>query len=191
MSAIDSTAPEPTLVLFARGVIAILSAWPVMRLAVEESWGGPDSAAKRRWLAGAVVDEFQSPSDGQMPDAPYIEEMLLQVMQDEFEVDLDDDSGADVAKQITQLWSSGDVQKSTVEALEAAEQKAKSKRIVAQRAPGEDDDSSDEDDDADGDDAMDNDEAPQLVASTSTQREEPEVDDDGFTVVKKSNRTAR
>ncbi|EJD35946.1 hypothetical protein AURDEDRAFT_92875 [Auricularia subglabra TFB-10046 SS5] len=189
-----SDAPPPAAtVLFARGVIAILNAWPVLRLAVEQAWGGAESAAKRRWLAGEIVDAFESASAAHSPDAPYVEEMLLQVLQDEFEVVVDDDSSADVAKQIVQLWAGGDVQQSAVDALEAAEQRARGKRVVAQQGVGNSDDEWDDTDDESGDeDGDDQDEAPQLVdRSTERQREEPEVDDEGFTVVKRGNRSAR
>ena len=186
----ESDAPTPSIVLFARGVIAILNTWPVLRLAVEEGWGGPESAQKRRWLAGAVVDEFQTPSGGQIPDAPYVEEMLLQVMQDEFEIDLDDDSGAEISQQIVRLWANGDVQREAVEALEVAEQRGKGRKIVAQRAPNDDDSDSESGED-DEDEEVDDEEAPQLVASSSRHREEPEVDEEGFTMVKKGGRGAR
>ncbi len=91
MSSTSTTAPD--LILFARGVIATLELWPALRLAVDESWGGPDSREKRRWLAGEVVDMFEqsipSPSRKnskiETPDAVYVEEMLLQVMSDEYE----------------------------------------------------------------------------------------------------------
>ncbi|KZV87863.1 hypothetical protein EXIGLDRAFT_723278 [Exidia glandulosa HHB12029] len=187
-------APAPAIVLFARGVIAILNTWPVLRLAVEQAWGGPESSEKRRWLAGTVVDAFESTSAANAPDAIYVEEMLLQVLQDEFEVNVDDDSGADVAKQIVQLWASGNVQEAAVDALEATERRARGKKIVAQQAAGASDEEWDDTDDESGDeddDGMDQDAAPQLVDRSAARHEEPEVDEEGFTVVKKGNRSAR
>lgn len=188
-------APASTLVLFARGVISILNTWPVLRLAVEQSWGGPESREKRRWLAGALVDAFESAAAASAPDVPYVEEMLLQVLQDEFEVNLEDDSAADVAKQIVQLWAGGDVQQAAVDAVEATERRARGKKIVAEQAPGHSDDEWDDTDEEsgdDGDEAADQDGVPKLVdGSAARQREEPEVDEEGFTVVKRGARTAR
>lgn len=196
MTELSSSAPAPTLVIFARGVIAILNTWAVLRLAVEQSWGGPDSTEKQRWLAGAVVDAFESAATANTPDVPYVEEMLLQVMQDEFEVNVEDDSAADVARQIVQLWATaGDAQQAAVEALEVRERRARSKKVVAEHAPGASDEEWDEtDDDESGadDDVVDQDGVPQLIdRSTARQHEEPEVDEEGFTVVKKGNRSAR
>ena len=97
---------SPELVSFARGTIATLSLWTTLRLAVEEGWGGPESPQKRTWLASAIVDAFEEAfnKNEPVPDTIYVEEMLLQVLSDEFDVVLEDGTAEPVAAGIVQLW---------------------------------------------------------------------------------------
>ncbi|KAI6136044.1 hypothetical protein F5141DRAFT_1071845, partial [Pisolithus sp. B1] len=53
--------------------------YTALRIADYNSWGGPESTEKQRWLAG-IIDRY--------PLVPYIDEMLLQIMTDEFELSL-------------------------------------------------------------------------------------------------------
>ncbi|KAF5374220.1 hypothetical protein D9758_004665 [Tetrapyrgos nigripes] len=92
---------KSSLILFARGVIARLAIWPVFRVAVQENWGGAGAAEKRTWLAGIIVDTFEQRSS---PDGRYVEEMLLQVMQDEYDTNIEDGSAELVAVDIVKLW---------------------------------------------------------------------------------------
>ena len=56
--------PSPSLVLFARGVIARLSIWSILTQAIAENWGGPHGLQKRTWLASIIVDAFEEhPAD--------------------------------------------------------------------------------------------------------------------------------
>ncbi|OLL25643.1 Pre-rRNA-processing protein TSR2 [Neolecta irregularis DAH-3] len=86
---------------FELGVALILYKWTVLRVAVENHWGGPDSGDKRDWLAGAVVDLFE---DGSQVCEEDVEARLLQVMQDEFNVDVDDDSACENARDIMIIY---------------------------------------------------------------------------------------
>lgn len=86
------------------GVAYILHSWPALTLAVSSQWGGPNSEEKRDWLCGAIADMFPSldetltnqpdptGEDNGEPDDFDVEETLAQVMQDEFEVTIEDDS---------------------------------------------------------------------------------------------------
>ncbi|KAI0726846.1 Pre-rRNA-processing protein TSR2-domain-containing protein [Fomitopsis betulina] len=186
MSASTSTtapsAPPLTSVLFARGVIARLTIWPALRVAVAENWGGSAGAEKRTWLASELVDAFER--ENPPPDVTYVEDMLLQVMEDEFETVLEDSSAEAVAKDIVTMWDAvqgGDSE--LVAKFEMHEEKTKGKKIQVEEAAGDEDDWSDESGSDDGDDG---DDAPMLVDSqqTKTHKQEPEVDEDGFTVVK-------
>ena len=67
---------------------------------MQNSWGGPESSEKRDWFAGAVSELLNYSPDA---DEEYLEEFLLQVMNDEFEVNIEDGSGAEVAKRIFDL----------------------------------------------------------------------------------------
>jgi len=139
---------SPTILLFARGVIAILDLWPALTIAVTEQWGGPDSLAKKTWLASIIIDEFEShatflpspnttasPSSSTAPrvdpttatkpplDHDDLAESLNQVMSDEFEANIEDGSIDAVSADIIRLWR--DILSATPEAIvEALERKA-------------------------------------------------------------------
>lgn len=49
---------HPNKVAFQEGVTYIFKSWTALRLAVEQDWGGVDSAEKRDWMINLVVDYF-------------------------------------------------------------------------------------------------------------------------------------
>ncbi|KAF5371488.1 hypothetical protein D9615_009645 [Tricholomella constricta] len=174
-------APSPSSVLFARGVIARLAVWPTLKIAVQEGWGGQGAAEKQTWMASVIVDAFEE--EGQKPDDQYIEEMLLQIMADEFDAVLEDESTESVALDIVHLWDETRAGKEDgVIKFEELAEKLKGKKVVAQQAPTNDEDEWEDEDVSDEDDGG---EAPQLMQPPqSPPRNEPEVDEDGFTLVK-------
>ncbi|KAJ4479935.1 Pre-rRNA-processing protein TSR2-domain-containing protein [Lentinula aciculospora] len=201
----SSSPPSPALVLFARGVMARLATWETLILAVQESWGGPGAKEKRTWMAGVLVDMFEqkqsklnsaSPStDDSYVEAEDIEDTLLQIMADEFEVHVEDGSAESLGKDIVRLWdaimrsstatpSAGEL---FVQEWETRAENTKGRKVQAhyQEVVEEDGDWEDEDgdeEDEDSDQPKDQDEAPQLI-NHNPGRREPEVDEDGFTVV--------
>ncbi|KAF9236411.1 Pre-rRNA-processing protein TSR2-domain-containing protein [Melanogaster broomeanus] len=203
-SSTPSAQPHSLTVLFARGIIARLALWPALRLAVHQSWGGPDSAEKQRWLAGVIVDQFEefitsSPSLSSSPSfADYIEELLLQVMSDEFDVSLEDDSASAVSRDIVTLFSAictGD--DTFVKELEAQADRIRGKapQYEVGAGSGSDWEDDDDDDDDDGESGIEDAEggegeevAPQLLDRSGGRKEEAEIDEDGFTIVKKKGR---
>lgn len=178
--------PSPLLILFARGVIARLATWSTLTIAVSSSWGGPSSSAKRTWLASEIVDAFEkSWQDGE--DEIWVEEMLLQVMEDEFNTGIEDDSAMEVAKDIVKLWqllsqpSHAQEGQKMIDELSDRADKLRGKKIDMQIQDetlheDEDGDWTDEDDD---DLNGSGDEVPQLVPH----KHEPVIDEDGFTLV--------
>ncbi|KAG7286129.1 hypothetical protein NEMBOFW57_008432 [Staphylotrichum longicolle] len=227
-----NTSPSPATCqsTFEQGVALALNLWPALTLAVQNNWGGPDSADKRDWFAGAVVELFpdvsqltpaqlqqrtsqpaqqqqqtqqqpqsQSQQNGtsaatEEPDQEDVEAVLLQVMLDEFEVNVDDDSAYEVAEQVVRLR--GDCVRGRFDEVEALRRRWESKRgnkVVFKKAEDQDDEETDWDTDEDGDEDDDDDvemgEAPALVAQQPRrEREEPEVDEDGFTKVTRKKR---
>ncbi|KAL0580801.1 rRNA accumulation-related protein [Marasmius crinis-equi] len=191
-SSTSSTTTIPaTTVLFTRGVIARLSTWPILRSAIQESWGGPNTLEKTKWLYGTIVDTFEQ--EKETPDDQYIEELLLQVLSDEFDVVVEDGSAESVAKDVVVMWDEVHAGRgeSLVQKWEEKADKLKGKKevIEVQQADDEEweDDDGEEDDD---DDDMDEDEepAPQLIEHQPKKKEEPQVDEDGFTLVKGKGR---
>ncbi|GJE83935.1 pre-rRNA-processing protein TSR2-domain-containing protein [Phanerochaete sordida] len=182
--------PAPASVLFARGVIARLALWPALRIAVEQGWGGPESAEKRTWIASVIVDSFEE--EDPKPDVPYVEMQLLQIMEDEFETALEDGSAEAVAKDVVRMFD--EVQRGMgdlVKHFEEQADKMKGKKIQVEEVAGDNEEWEDEsgEDDEDEDD---DDDAPMLVDSQPPPpKPEPEVDEDGFTMVKGKGKSHR
>lgn len=78
-----------------------LWSWPALSFAIANAFGGsPEiSVAKREWLAGAI-SELLTSTPRPVHDAADLEEVLLQVMNDEFEVVVDDGSAEETAQAI-------------------------------------------------------------------------------------------
>ena len=128
-------------------------------------------------------------------DGEWMETFLLQVMLDEFEVNVDDESGYEVAEQILRLRK--DCAKGDFRQVVAMKEKWDRKggksedvgKLFEKRERNEEEDETDgsEEDSGDEDDGdVDMDEAPPLV--TVKHAVVPEVDEDGFTKVTKKKR---
>ncbi|KAI4129914.1 MAG: hypothetical protein LQ338_001999 [Usnochroma carphineum] len=180
--------PEKIQSKFDLSIALTLSTWPALTLAVQNSWGGPQSSEKRDWFAGAISDLFAShpdPNDSTI-DVEYLEEFLLQVMMDEFEVNVEDDSAAEVASKIVglrKLTAQGDFGMVDEMLLRWREREARGGEMVRfQRGQGGEEDEEDSEGDSeevedDGDVEME--EAPQL-AKVPKEKVMPKVDEEGF-----------
>ncbi|KAK4185559.1 Pre-rRNA-processing protein TSR2 [Podospora australis] len=216
-----SPTPAKIQETFERGVALSLHLWPALSLAVQNNWGGSDSADKRDWFAGAIVDLFPDvskftpaqlqaqitatsslttapsatqilPSQAQEePDQEEVETVLLQVMLDEFEVNVDDDSAYEVAESVIKVRNECLRGKfDEVDALTKRFEAKKGKKVVIAQAEDQDNET-DWDTDEDGDEEdVDMDEAPALVNAPAPkkEKEEPEVDEDGFQKVTRKKR---
>lgn len=167
---------------FDLGIWHTLFNWPVLTVAVQSQWGGPDSSDKRDWLAGAVSEIFSSNPE---TDTEDIEVVLLQALEDEFGVRLEDETEVGVAKDILKIRMEvmgGDF--STVDDLHARWEARKGKEVrtgdvkVQQIEQEGDWDSVDEESDSDDDVEMGD--APPLVAAKPKAKPMPEIDEDGF-----------
>ncbi|KAK0617348.1 Pre-rRNA-processing protein TSR2-domain-containing protein [Immersiella caudata] len=192
---------------FEQGVAFALHLWPALTLAVQNNWGGPDSSDKRDWFAGAVVELFpdiskpatiststpqQQPAVTEEPDQAYVEEFLLQVMLDEFEVNVDDDSAFEVAEQVMRVR--GEVLKGgpkfdELEGLRRKFEARKETKVVGVLTKGEDEDAdTDWDTDEDEEGSEEEDEEMRDAPPVVKEKEAPEVDEDGFTKVSRKKR---
>ncbi|KAK4453885.1 Pre-rRNA-processing protein TSR2 [Podospora aff. communis PSN243] len=206
----DAPTPATLQSNFEQGVAFALHLWPALTLAVQNNWGGPDSSDKRDWFAGAIVDLFpdlskpattstttsantpQQPTATEEPDQADVETVLLQVMLDEFEVNVDDDSAFEVAEQVMRVR--GEVLKGgpKFEELEGLRRKfeaRKGTKVVGVLTKAEDEDADtdwDTDDDEEGSEDEDEEmgDAPPVVK----EKEATEVDEDGFTKVSRKKR---
>ncbi|CAG8488995.1 10207_t:CDS:2 [Ambispora leptoticha] len=88
---------------FSNGVALLLHTWTALKLAVEGQWGGVDSEEKRAWLAGVVVEQFEQ--NGKKTYADDLESILVQVMSDEFNTLLEDDSAYQLSQDLAKLYN--------------------------------------------------------------------------------------
>ncbi|CZR52037.1 related to TSR2 Twenty S rRNA accumulation protein [Phialocephala subalpina] len=172
---------------FELGITLSLFFWPSLSLAVTNNWGGPDSSDKREWFAQTTIDLLNENPDA---DGEWIETFLLQVMLDEFEVNVDDESGYEVAEQILRLRK--DCGKGEFKEVEEMKAKWDGKggkedvgKLFEKKERNEEDDETDGSEE-DEDDDVEMEEVPQLVRVREPVV--PEVDEDGFTKVTKKKR---
>lgn len=173
---------------FDHGIWYLLSLWPALHVACQNGWGGPDSSEKKDWFAGAVSDLFAQRPETDFEDLVVF---LLQVVQDEFDLNVEDDTEEEVARSILvlkkRLFEDGDVS-----ALRELEQRWKNRGQMKTDVQVEDRDIEGDEDEWNGfgDEDVDmQDAAPDLVSQPKKEKPQPEVDDDGFTkVVGRRNR---
>ena len=85
---------------FTHATALIIHSWSALDIAVQNEWAGPESANIRDWLGGVIVDLFSFPPSSKPVDAEDVEELLSQIVEDEFELRLEDDS----AYQVVLRW---------------------------------------------------------------------------------------
>ncbi|KAF9092277.1 hypothetical protein BGX29_010525 [Mortierella sp. GBA35] len=182
-------APHPNQVAFREGVVYLFHSWTALKLAVDGEWGGHDSAEKREWFIDTIVDYFSE--NGKNVDTFDLEDILLQIMNDEFSIMLEDKSEQHISKVLEQLYlDCTHGRYDLVQTLKQDSQKISGSlnSSKGQKADDDDDDSSDED--GDGED-MDVEMGEAAAAPEPVKKEKPEpiIDEDGFeTVVKKGRR---
>ncbi|KAI9227820.1 MAG: Pre-rRNA-processing protein TSR2-domain-containing protein [Piptocephalis tieghemiana] len=97
--------PHPNQVLFTEGVRLILKSWTALRLAVEMDWSDDGlSEEKYEWLVDDVIVDYFS-KKGKAIDADEMDDILYQIMKDEFNTILEDDSAYHVGSQLVQLYT--------------------------------------------------------------------------------------
>lgn len=169
------------------GICMAMYKWDELTTAVENLWGGPNSAEKRDWLSGVVIELFEEKA----VDLVLIEETLLYAMVDEFDTEIDNDSALEIADLVMKIYKDCNLEKyDRVDTLYEAYQRKSASRTQAQAVvvgadPNNPDSSDAEDDEEDdtpalvqeADDGMDIDES-----------SGPTVDDDGFELVTRRRR---
>ncbi|KAH8555420.1 Pre-rRNA-processing protein TSR2-domain-containing protein [Umbelopsis sp. PMI_123] len=177
---------HPNQAAFTEGLNYVLQSWSALKLAVQQEWGGPDSAEKRDWMAETLIEYFGA--NAKKLDEFDIEDILVQIMSDEFHTDLEDGSAYAVSKHLVSMFNQcihGDYSEVTKLREKVA---SRSYQPAGQSANNNEDSDDDDDDDdeneVDGeDDAMDVEEA-----SAPQEPQGPIIDEDGFELVTKGRR---
>lgn len=81
---------------------SIFQRWTALQLAVKGEWGGSDSSLKMEWFSETLADYMYD--FGSKVDEEDIEDVLLQIMSDEFMTQLDDGSEITIAKKLLSLY---------------------------------------------------------------------------------------
>ncbi|KAF9160695.1 hypothetical protein DFQ26_005265 [Actinomortierella ambigua] len=185
--------PHPNQVAFREGVEYLFHSWTALKLAVDGEWGGHDSAEKRDWFIDTIVDYFGE--KGKNIDTFDLEDILLQIMNDEFSIMLEDKSEQHIAKILEQLFLECTHGKyDLVQTLKQDSQKIsgayQSSRGKNGDGDDEEDDSSDDDDGEEDEEGgnMDVDEAGASGSTPRREKAEPQIDEDGFETVTKGRR---
>lgn len=183
--------PQPTspAAYLDLGITIAIHNWPALTMAVQSNWGGPTAGDKRDWLCGAISDMINERPE---TDAEDLEDVLGQVMNDEFDVVVDDESAVPVAEKIMEVRAQvargefGPIQEMWEAWQKKSQQKASNAAAAFKKVEAKDEDQetdAEEDDDEDGANGdVDMGEAPALVRAPK-EKVEPEVDEDGFTKV--------
>ena len=134
--------------------------------------------------------------DGKNVDTFDLEDILIQIMNDEFSILLEDKSEQHIAKVLEQLFlECTQGRYDLVQTLKTDSQKISGAMKSAKAKKEGDDEDSDSSDEEDGDEDMDMDtdeasssSAPALVPAPRKEKPEPIIDEDGFETVVKSRR---
>lgn len=175
---------------FELGVCMVVYGWDNLQTAVDAQWGGADSADKRDWLVGSVVEMFED----SYVEAEDIEDRLIGVMEDEFGTVIQDDSALPIGAKVISVYrecAKGDF--STVDSLYKSylekEEKKKAGLITNKKVETVDDDASE----YSGSEAEDNGDKKPTKESEDVEMKDSEpqgaiVDDDGFELVQKKGK---
>ena len=172
---------------FELGISMLVYSWDALDIAVINQWGGIESAEKRDWITGIIVDLFKN---NKVVDSPLIEETLLYAMLDEFDTHVDDGSAQPIANSMIILYDEcrqlnysrvEDLYTKWLERQKTGTSKQRDVKINEVVSDSEED----EDEDAEMED-MDVHMERENIGQTS--RNEPIIDDDGFEVVQKKGR---
>ncbi|KAI8969185.1 Pre-rRNA-processing protein TSR2-domain-containing protein [Mycotypha africana] len=183
---LQTMADHPNKLAFEEGASYIFNNWTALKLAVEQEWGGVDSVEKKEWFIDTIVDYFGK--RGKKLDIDEVEDILYQIMTDEFNTTLEDDSPYLVAKHLIALFNQCIVGNYTE--VERLREKAKTQNsfTAASSSIKQGDDDEAEDSDIDGNDNgiedNDNEEDNDDVMEEATP-EEPLVDEDGWETVRR------
>lgn len=132
---------------FQAGVTATLRTWSALKTAVDQSWGGTDSASKAEDLRRNIFSYFDGSSPNPKMTLYELEDNLGAYMEEEFGVVLEDESEREVADLIWRMYeccAKGDctlANQVVMDAIQAEEQlKGSGVKSVIQNGDDDDDD---------------------------------------------------
>ncbi|KAL9639144.1 MAG: hypothetical protein Q9164_001109 [Protoblastenia rupestris] len=172
---------------FDLAIALVLHSWTSLAIAVQNSWGGTNGPEKRDWFAGQISELMAEVPDA---DVDYVEEFLIGVMNDNFDVHVDDGSAEEIAAKIVgfrKLTLQGDFTliAEKYEKWQERQSKGGESKIQVKHVEGNEDgqDTDWDSDDVEGEEEdVEMDEAPPMTKMPK-EKAQPKVDGDGFTEV--------
>ncbi|XP_042303575.1 pre-rRNA-processing protein TSR2 homolog [Sceloporus undulatus] len=162
---------------------------PVLRIAVENGFGGMYSQEKAEWMVGAVEQYFQSNADLE-PDE--IEDFLAELMNNEFDTMVEDGSLAQVSQQLCLFFKQcqhGDGAAVHDALVHLAQKQQEAKMVAAKSQPADQSSSEEEDEQEPEEEAMECSATPSMNGPTSSPPPSSNLDvDDGWTLVTKKKK---
>lgn len=97
---------HPNKEAFIEGVDHVFSKWTALVLAVEHRWGGHETQAKRDSMVDEVVEYFDTQvNKRKQPEPTELEDLLLDVMDEDFGVGLEDSSEKEVSSLLCLIFN--------------------------------------------------------------------------------------
>ncbi|XP_059805599.1 pre-rRNA-processing protein TSR2 homolog [Hypanus sabinus] len=177
--------------LFAEGIRTALEAWPAFQVALENGFGGAHSQQKAAWMVTAVEQYFHDNAD---LESEEVEELLADILDNEFDTVVEDGSLSEVAHQI---WSTFALcqrgQESEVRArIQQLVERRDRVRVEVVPARGSGEEAEEDDSEEDGAEAMDCDSQaapePRSLCPAAAEGPSKEEDPDGWTVVRRKRK---
>ncbi|KAI8056029.1 Pre-rRNA-processing protein TSR2-domain-containing protein [Syncephalis plumigaleata] len=145
---------HPNKAAFIEGVALALESWTALSLAIDNDWSNDGlGEEKRPWMCDILVDYFGQRAQRVEPED--VEDILLQIMQDEFNTMLEDGSAYELSKQLVTMYREvirGNhrlVEQLRVKAEQRRQQPSWMATQSRQESTNEQDNDSDEDEDDD------------------------------------------
>ena len=187
-----STSP-PHVLKFSAAIRAVFGEWTALRLAVENEWAGSQTRERALSLLQRVHDGLLSSATVHRDE---VEDLLEQSLVDDFNVEAEDESPNQVAHVLCQLHAEAKAGGSATADLLLQRTAGTATWVDVAPPPRVHGESSDDDDD-EGEEGEDEDggsggrggPAPMDAEEGSGRRPEPQVDEDGFTMVQTRSRT--
>ncbi|KAI8326228.1 hypothetical protein GQ54DRAFT_249705, partial [Martensiomyces pterosporus] len=97
---------HPNKEAFIEGVDHIFAKWTALELAVKNGWGGRNSQEKRDNMVDEIINYFDElVRKKQKPEPSDIEEVLSQIVDEDFNIVLEDNSAIEVARDICRIFA--------------------------------------------------------------------------------------
>ncbi|KAJ2556838.1 rRNA accumulation- protein [Coemansia sp. RSA 1933] len=98
---------HPNKEAFIEGVDHVLANWTALELAVQHGWGGRNTSDKRENMVDEIVEYFdqQVRKKNTTIETTDVEELLVQVMEEDFSIMLEDQSEKQVAALLCSIFA--------------------------------------------------------------------------------------